>query len=544
MRINLKILLFLLMPCFAGAQQNIPDSLRKIFNYATHDSVRVSACWDLYNYYEESNRDSADHYITQGLLLASKHNKKLAEARFMVAKAYQLLSTGRYAESLKNLLQAFSIIENQEDEKENWVLDGDSSPRKAKLLVLAYAHHTFANLMTPTLNTEQQIFHYREAMRLGKEVNNAQRILLANLGLGRTFMDNNKIDSALIFEMEAERIVLESGPKRFLPNILSYKGALYLKKGEKELALQSFYKGMASGMENNNHAGLAQNYYRLSDHYLLEGEKDSALYYAKKFEQEMQFVGAVSLSTINLGTAYEFVYLAYKLNDQFDSAFKFQALALVTKDSISNARINSLAAFQNLSLREQLRVQDLEKEKSLYQSRVRANAMLAGLAVFSIIAIILYRNNKQKQKANKVLESTLTDLKATQSQLIQSEKMASLGELTAGIAHEIQNPLNFVNNFSELSKELIIEMNEEMDKGNTEEVKAIASDIKQNLEKINHHGKRADSIVKGMLQHSQKGSGHKEPTDINAMAEEYLRLSYHGSLAKDITLNASFVNGF
>ena len=119
--------------------------------------------------------------------------------------------------------------------------------------------------------------------------------------------------------------------------------------------------------------------------------------------------------------------------------------------------------------------------------------------------------------------------------------MASLGELTAGIAHEIQNPLNFVNNFSELSNELITEMNEEIDKGNTDEVKAIASDIKQNLEKINHHGKRADSIVKGMLQHSQKGSGKKEPTDLNAMAEEYLRLAYHGSLAKDITLNASFV---
>ena len=248
----------------------------------------------------------------------------------------------------------------------------------------------------------------------------------------------------------------------------------------------------------------------------------------------MQFVGAVSLSTINLGTAYEFVYLACKLNDQFDSAFKYQALALVTKDSISNARINSLAAFQNLSLREQLRVQDLEKEKSLYLSRVKANAMLAGLAVFSIIAIILYRNNKQKQKANKVLESTLILLRLTQSQLIQSEKMASLGELTAGIAHEIQNPLNFVNNFSELSNELITEMNEEIDKGNSEEVKAIASDHQTKPGKNQSSWKARGFHCQGDAAAQPERQWSKEPTDVNAMAEEYLRLAYHGCLAKDI----------
>jgi signal transduction histidine kinase len=142
------------------------------------------------------------------------------------------------------------------------------------------------------------------------------------------------------------------------------------------------------------------------------------------------------------------------------------------------------------------------------------------------------------------LRNTLDDLKSTQSQLIQSEKMASLGELTAGIAHEIQNPLNFVNNFSEVSNELLDEMKTELTNDNKDDAMAIADDIKQNLEKILHHGKRADGIVKGMLQHSRSSSGVKEPSDINVLADEYLRLSYHGLRARDKSFNATMKTDF
>ena len=161
--------------------------------------------------------------------------------------------------------------------------------------------------------------------------------------------------------------------------------------------------------------------------------------------------------------------------------------------------------------------------------------------------ILLSQNETLEQKVKErtsALNQTLENLKSTQSQLIQSEKMASLGELTAGIAHEIQNPLNFVNNFSEVSNELINEMKTEFKKGDTEEGFAIADDIKQNLEKILHHGKRADAIVKGMLQHSSSGSGKKEPTDINKLADEYLRLAYHGLRAKDKSFNATLKTDF
>jgi signal transduction histidine kinase len=149
--------------------------------------------------------------------------------------------------------------------------------------------------------------------------------------------------------------------------------------------------------------------------------------------------------------------------------------------------------------------------------------------------------SKEKELAQaREIEKAYTELKATQSQLIQSEKMASLGELTAGIAHEIQNPLNFVNNFSEVNKELLLEMNDEISKGNFNDVKEIAKNVIDNEEKIIFHGKRADGIVKGMLQHSRASSGQKELTDINELCDEYLRLSYHGLRAKDKSFNATF----
>lgn len=161
-----------------------------------------------------------------------------------------------------------------------------------------------------------------------------------------------------------------------------------------------------------------------------------------------------------------------------------------------------------------------------------------------------YLQREKKSLEKKVAERTgelktsLENLKATQAQLIQSEKMASLGELTAGIAHEIQNPLNFVNNFSDVNKELLFELQNEIKKGNTDEANAIADDVIDNEEKISHHGKRADAIVKSMLEHSRTGKGERQQTDINALCEEYLRLSYHGMRAREKDFNAEIRTDF
>jgi two-component system, NtrC family, sensor kinase len=191
-------------------------------------------------------------------------------------------------------------------------------------------------------------------------------------------------------------------------------------------------------------------------------------------------------------------------------------------------------AFANKSLQEKLIEVNQLSERNIMQESEKQQLLSSQNEMLE----------KQVGERTSALKQSLEELRATQAQLIQSEKMASLGELTAGIAHEIQNPLNFVNNFSEVNKELLAEMDEEISKGNYDEVKSIARDLTGNEEKINYHGKRADTIVKGMLQHSRLVTGKKEPTDLNALADEYLRLAYHGIRAKAGSFSAPMKTDF
>ena len=530
------------------AQQSKYDSLKRVVTTTASDSTKYITLMVLYSSYREDNRDSALYYVQKALVLAKQNKKSLDEAHALGAKGYILSHLGKYGESFKCFQEAFKIAENPANEIVSWSNWGKipaSLPlHEGRLYILTSIHNSIGLLYGRTDKTDKQIFHYKETKRLAEVLKDTLFLGSVNMNLGGIYIRLNKLDSALVMEQNAERFFVQSGHKQYLSRVYQLIGNIYIKKGNTTKAIKYYRKAIKSGIEQNSIVALSGVYSRLSELYLTkEKNRDSCLYYARK-----NLSLRVSMGSKNMGEVYSLLYRSYQLNNKIDSAYKYQGLALMANDSTHKEQIKNLSDFQNRSFDEQFQLQELEKDKIQIQSKITTYSLLAGLAVLFIVGFILYQNNRQKQKANVVLENTLTKLKSTQAQLIQSEKLASLGELTAGIAHEIQNPLNFVNNFSELSVELIGELREERSKqegGRDEGLEdEILSDISQNLEKITHHGKRASSIVKGMLEHSRMSSNVKELTDINALTDEYLRLSYHGLRAKDKSFNALLKTNF
>ena len=230
MRAWIKILLLLFVPLLADAQLHLPDSTLQAFKRATDDSARYAANIQAYNYFEETNRDSALYYQNRIFLLAQKNNKKLLVARSLASKGYQLTAMGRYAEALKTLLNAFAIAGDPKNASNSWFVTPQSTPEKTRLLMLSLIHHMFAILMDRTENTEQLIFHFKEAKRIALQINNPVRIMLADMNLGGAYINLNKIDSALIFETSARDIALKTGQKKYLGYILGCFGDIALKK--------------------------------------------------------------------------------------------------------------------------------------------------------------------------------------------------------------------------------------------------------------------------------------------------------------------------
>ncbi|HTE31713.1 MAG TPA: ATP-binding protein, partial [Chryseolinea sp.] len=372
------------------------------------------------------------------------------------------------------------------------------------------------------------------ALELSKSVPGYEpRSITVLTGVASALELNSQFDSAIYYCGKVDSLNLKLHGTRWAP--ISYLlGNIYFKMGKLRTALQHYERGIMLASAPRNNKDLMDIYSGVGNCYKAMGNYDSAIYWSAK------------VLNLSKSTRYSIAKLkgltlladVYKAKHKGDSVAKYLQLTIATKDSLFSRQ--KIMQLQGMTFNEQLRQLEIEDDRQQYQSRLRTYFLGGGLLAALLTAGLLYRSSRHKQKAKQKIELAYDLLKSTQSQLIQSEKMASLGELTAGIAHEIQNPLNFVNNFSEINTELISEMKHELSKGNVDGAGSIATDICENEKKIVYHGKRADSIVKGMLQHSRTNSGEKEPTEINALADRYLRLAYHGLRAKDKSFNVRF----
>ena len=528
---NIVFILLSLLTGFVAFPQNVniqqADSLRQELAKTKQDTSRAIILADLAEAYRAAKPDSTLYFADQALQLSRSINFPFGEMRaYLVLCHYFQFNGIDLPKALETGLKAVDITEKYHFKD----YEGGC------LLRLGLVHLTLGN-------TREAFNIFQRANQVSSHGVHPFFHAITYSWLARTYLTMNKPDSALYMAKIGYDKAIGTKNDFVLGGALQTMGKMYASSGNNELAKQYYHQRIAAADRIKEYVDIANGYMSLAYLFRDLKQNDSAIYYAKKaYDLYLpRFFASVNIPAKLLSTLLE-------PSDPAE-ALHYLKIAETARDSAYN--IQKIQSAQALAFKEKERQAEMGYEKKAYQGRVRQYALLAGIGILLLGLFSLYRNNRNKQKTNLALEKqkekveeTLAELRSTQAQLIQSEKMASLGELTAGIAHEIQNPLNFVNNFSEVNGELLKELNVEADKGNLEEVKTIAKDITFNSEKINHHGKRADAIVKGMLQHSRSSSGQKEPTDINALADEYLRLAYHGLRAKDKSFNATTKTDF
>ncbi len=478
------------------------------------------------------NVDSAMYYINQVLALSSKINYRAGEAEALLLLGNINYVSSNVVTAIGNYQKSLKIYEELND-----------------TLGIIKSLRGFSTIYFVKKDFRKELDNYLKIEKLARKINNKQELISTLNRIGQTYIRPgiDQLDSANYYINQSLQLNPENDRKRAAA--LATKGLIYSLEKSYSKALDYHRQSLVLTKKFNDEKNIIQQTYRIGNVYFRLNQLDSALHY---FQLSYR-LGSVSADSLNAKrfASFRIATIYEKLNKHREAANYYKIAINAIEAAEKQGDIQRIL---DLEYQDKERKWELEKAKAEYTNTLRLYASLGGLFLVSLISFFLYRNNRQKQKANALLQrqrdeiyqqrtqlqQSLETLHSTQAQLIQKEKLASLGELTAGIAHEIQNPLNFVNNFSEVSSELVDEMQEELKVGNADIAIEIAGDLRQNLEKINHHGKRASSIVKGMLEHSRMGTGEKQQTDLNRLADEYLRLSYHGMKAKDSNFQADY----
>ena len=490
------------------------DSLRQLLARPQPDTSRVLLLCQLSDQLWTQRTDSAAGYARKALALARRVGYRHGEGEAL-NRLGAALRESNLARALELFQESLRLAQATHDQR--------LTAQNLRSIGIIYVY---------LRDRRQGLSYYFQALRIGERLHDERRVVIELSNIGLAYDLFGQLDSARLFQERAYALARRlHTPTNY---ILYGLGNVVRKQGHVAQARDFYHRSIAESKKVHHVRSLNFAYVGLATLFQQMGRLDSSIYYARLGCQAGRTNGFLR-GVLNASTLLTQDFKAQGLPD---SALKYQSLLLVMKDTLFGQE--KVMRLQNVNYREQQRTQEAAASQAALKARYRTFGLVAGLVGLLALALLLGRHARHQEQARKALEQSLAELKTAQDQLVQREKMAFLGELTAGIAHELQNPLNFVKNFAEVSTGLVDAMAGERP-GPARNVgleSEILAGLKQNLQEISQHGQRATSIIKGMLEHAGTGTGQRQPTKLHVLIEDSLRLAYQGLRTKDNSFSA------